>query len=301
MKIDNVSFPYPVLGVSDDIRPTLEETGCENPCIEVSALGDEDFEISVELQLKNEDIQKYIQDGYAEYSVEVSCVSTLFRICKSSREPNFSFVVPKKRLNGKLEFGCYVIVSKDIQNYTNKGLNSDYQGHTINLKKGELLVAYRPSIIPLDIDLKNIRNPKSFITVRKNPNESATNIVFSLDSPKIQILMPDEMYDKYTGKKLAQQEMDTLRASIYLQALTFALLQYSKYKKENYVWVTTLSFRLREDAIRNSFDVDSILEEGSLDEEEIFKLAQVMLNNPYDELIGKMAERATSVGNIIEH
>ena len=39
MRIENVSLPYPVLGISDDIRPTLEETGCSNPDITIEEDG----------------------------------------------------------------------------------------------------------------------------------------------------------------------------------------------------------------------------------------------------------------------
>ena len=55
MRIENVSLPYPVLGISDDIRPTLEETGCSNPVIMISEEGDL-FRISVTLKLENNDI-----------------------------------------------------------------------------------------------------------------------------------------------------------------------------------------------------------------------------------------------------
>ena len=72
MRIENVSLPYPVLGISDDIRPTLEETDCSNPVITISEEGDL-FRISVTLKLKNNDIVNYIQDEFAEFSVEVSC------------------------------------------------------------------------------------------------------------------------------------------------------------------------------------------------------------------------------------
>ena len=35
MRTENVSLPYPVLGISDDITPSLEETGCSSPIITI--------------------------------------------------------------------------------------------------------------------------------------------------------------------------------------------------------------------------------------------------------------------------
>ena len=52
MRIENVSLPYPVLGISDDIIPTLEETGCSAPRINLEEEGDS-IKISVELKLEN--------------------------------------------------------------------------------------------------------------------------------------------------------------------------------------------------------------------------------------------------------
>lgn len=167
MKTENVSFPYPVLGISDDITPSLEETGCASPEIIIAEHGD-DFRISVSLKLENSDILNYINEESAEYSVEVSCHSTMLRRCIKSSIPNFSFTIEKKLLNGKLDFESYVIVKKDIVNYKNKGLNPDYEGHLINLHKGDVLVAYNKCSIPLDLDLRNIRNIKSFMTVQRN-------------------------------------------------------------------------------------------------------------------------------------
>ena len=139
MRTENVSLPYPVLGISDDIRPTLEETGCSDPSIKLTEEGSS-FRISVTLNLDNSDILNYIQDGSAEYTVEVSCKTTMFRKSITSSIPSFSFLIEKKLLNGKLEFECYVIAKKDIFDYKNAGLNSDYEGHVINLHKGDLLV-----------------------------------------------------------------------------------------------------------------------------------------------------------------
>ena len=167
MRTDNVSFPYPVLGISDDIMPTLLETGCSNPEISIDEEGDK-FRIYVTLKLKNASILQYIKNEFAEFSVEVSCHSTMYRKCVTSPNPEFSFTIDKKLLNGKLDFESFVIVKKDIKNYKNDGLNSDYEGHTINLHKGDLLVAYCKCSIPLNLDLRNVRNMKSFMTIQ-NP------------------------------------------------------------------------------------------------------------------------------------
>lgn len=300
MKIDNVSFPYPVLGINDDIRPTLEETKCSSPQITL----EEDisnFYVNVDIKLKNKDILNYIKNGDAEYSVEASCQSTLFRLCKTSDAPTFSFSIKKTDLNGKITFEAFVVAKRDIANYQNEGLNPDYAGHNITIKKGELLVAYKPTFFPLDLDLKNIRAPKSFMAVRKNPDDLAKLVEYDLESPKIQILLPANQFETFKTKKLAQNSKDTLKASLFLNALFFALLHFQEYKYKDYVWVRTLEFRLCEESIVNEFDLEELFnpENEEDNSSEIFKLAQAMLNTPFGSLFDKLAEDNATIDTII--
>lgn len=106
MKIEDVSFPYPVLGISDDVSPALPEKDVVISYIEVSP---HDLEFTVDLQFDNDDIARYINDGFAEYSVEINCRSTLFRKCVKSDSSHIVFRVDKYRLHNKVSFECYVI------------------------------------------------------------------------------------------------------------------------------------------------------------------------------------------------
>lgn len=306
MKTENVSFPYPVLGISDDILPSLEETGCADPDITIVEEG-ESFRISVSLKLMNSDILNYISDESAEYSVEVSCHSTMLRKCITSAKPDFSFTIEKKLLNGKMEFESYVIVKNDIVNYKNMGLNPDYEGHIINLHKGDVLVAYKKCSIPLDLDLRNIRNIKSFMSVQRNSRENEHSVMYDLDSPKILILLPDKMMDEYNKKPANNEDGEKrkgiLKASLYLQALTYALLNYHKYKEEKgYTWVNALTYRMNEPDLREH--CKEILHNESSDNDSqnmdnLFKLAQMMLNQPYMGMLKQISISENTVGKIL--
>lgn len=305
MRIENVSLPYPVLGISDDIRPTLEETGCSNPVILISEEGDL-FRISVTLKLKNNDIVNYIQDEFAEFSVEVSCHSTMYRNCISSSTPVFSFTVEKKLLNGRLDFESFVIASKDIFNYRNEGLNPDYEGHVINLHKGDLLVAYNKCSIPLNLDLRNIRNMKSFMTVQRSNNPNEHTVTYELESSKILIILPEEMMEEYNKKPSNTSEPKErkviLKASLYLNALTYALLNYQKYKDRDLMWVNALSYRMKEPDIKD-FCKDIINFDSSNSDSQnmdyLFKLAHMMLNQPYLGMLKQISTDNNIVGPII--
>lgn len=300
MKIDDVSFPYPVLGISDDIRPTLEETNCERPIIEVYQEGINVY-VDIQVALENKDILNYIEKGFAEFIVEVSCPSTLYRHCESFKSFNHKFSIPQSRLNNELDFETFVIAKREILNYQNEGLNSDYKGCTINLHKGDLLVAYLPSNVPLDMDLRNIRNPKSFIDVTKNSDPNVKQVCFNLEDQKIQILLPEDSFSKYQD---AKSQKNTLRASLYLDALVYALLHYGKYKKSERLWVRTLKYRMQEEVIRNAIniDIDELYEEEKNMEEiidDVYKIAQTMLNLPYAELLDELSKLKDNVGPLV--
>ncbi len=304
MRTENVSLPYPVLGISDDIIPSLEETGCAKPDITITEEG-ELFRVTVFLKLENVDILKYIQEEFAEYSVEMSCHSTMLRVCKSSPRPEFSFTIEKKLLNGKLDFESFVIVKKDILDYKNHGLNADYDGHIINLHKGDLLVVYNKCSIPLNLDLRNIRNIKSFMTVQRNTRENEHSVTYDLDSSKILILLPNEMMDEYNKKSTSggedEKRKTILKASLYLQALTYALLNYNAYKDKEHMWVNALTYRMNEPDIKD-FCKDIIghdaNDSNSENMEDLFKLAHMMLNQPYLGMLRQISTSENYVGQI---
>ena len=306
MKIKDVSLPYPVLGINDDIMPTLEETGCSEPDIKVFEEGDS-FRISVVLKLKNDDILNYIKKGFAEFSVEMSCPSTMFRGCFTSPSPEFDFMVEKRLLNGILDFETFVIVKKDINDYRNEGLNSDYDGHIINLHKGDLLVAYEKSSIPLNLDLRNIRNMKSFMKVLKNDREDERSVTYDLDGPKILIYLPEDMMIEYNKKSSDPSEnkkrKQILKASIYVQALIFALIHYQEYKDSDHMWVNALTYRMKEDDLKD-ICADILNEEfigyDMQNMEDLFKLAHMMLNQPYMDMLKQISAGGNNVEQIID-
>lgn len=288
MRIDNVSFPYPVLGISDDIKPTLEDTNCESPVINVYKDGT-NIVISIQISLENEDIINYIEKDDAEFSLEVSCPATLYRHCETFKTLQHTFSIPQSKLNVELNFETYVIVKRAIQNYTNRGLNPDYNGHIINLNKGDLLVAFRPSRKSLDVDLRNIRNPKSFISVDKNSDPQTKHVCYNLEDQKIQILLPESLFEKYQRIK---DEKVLFKASLYFDAVVFALNRFAQHKSKNYLWVRTLKYRMQEKDILNAFDndLDDLFDGDGKEDitDEIYKLAQIMLEFPYNGLMNKI-------------
>ena len=183
-----------------------------------------------------------------------------------------------------------ILLILDILDYKNVGLNSDYEGHTINLHKGDLLVAYSKCSFPINIDLRNVHNLKSFMQVVKNERTNERSVTYDLTTSKILILLPEEMMIEYNKKNTNDIDKEkhrkaVLKASLFLEALTYALLRYKEFRdREDLMWVNALTYRMQEPDIRDFCEKSLIREDSSDDDismDDLFKLAQMMLNQPY--------------------
>ncbi len=108
MKLNNISLPYPVLGMSDDIIPLL-------PPDSVSVELNEDvsnYNFTITLKFNNEDISCLIKDDKAEFSCEYECARTMLRCCKKTNEHTFKIEIPRQDINGRINFNCFVSVKK---------------------------------------------------------------------------------------------------------------------------------------------------------------------------------------------
>ena len=106
MKTNNISFPYPVLGVGDDILPVLPED-----CIHVNTSNDtHNYYFDITLKYENKDIRNLVESGYAEYTCEVECIKTLLRKSIPHPTDKFRIQIPRKIVNGRVTFSCFISV-----------------------------------------------------------------------------------------------------------------------------------------------------------------------------------------------
>ena len=76
MKYKNVSLPYPVLGIYDDVYPLLGDD-----CIQMSdpVKTATEYQFGIDLKQGNKDIAQLVNEGKAEYACEVTCRGTFLR------------------------------------------------------------------------------------------------------------------------------------------------------------------------------------------------------------------------------
>jgi hypothetical protein len=272
MNINNISLPYPVLGISDDIIPALPENA-----IQFSLSADmRNYNFEIELNFNNQDIQYLIDDELAEFSCEYECARTMLRNCLTSKSNIFKISIPRNHISGRINFNCFISVKASIPKYKNKGFNADYDGYTFNMEPGDIL-AYFPSFhYDADIRYDKLQAAGSFMQIRESSLHS--DVYFDIAGNKIEILLPKEHYELYCNPNV-KGEAEIIHSSLVLNALTFALLNIESH--EQTTWAKTIYYRLDTEEGISREDLD--------DPSAVIVLAQKLLKDPYKRLFNKMS------------
>ena len=276
MKNKDVCFPYPVLGIGDDVGP--------KPSLTAQITEEKEFFIvKINLDMQNEDITKLIQEESAVYSCEIDCPATFFRRIERSSEPSFEIKIRRTDVARRVNFECTVTVTKSINGYSNSQFHEDYLGFSFNLEPGDLLAFIGKLHYDADIKYDKLQTAGSFMTII--PGHDEKNTVFYLNNPKIEIQLPPELYQDYKMSFNGPgKHVDIFHSSMVLNALVYALLNYDKDEHGEKLWARTLKYRIDlEPGLRKYSDV---LE--NKDPLKILELAQALLANPYKRLLVTM-------------
>ena len=201
MNLNNVSFPYPVLGSYDDILPTPEE-----PKVEV--FQDKDFyHFVIELNYNNPDIRKLVENNYADYVCEVKCEMTRYVKCYAGKILHFQIDIPRKNVAGRIVFSCTITVKRTIKDYINKGFHPDYFGHTFTMEPGDILGIFPQFYYVADIKYDKLKAVGTFMEIAETKDDIPKTI---LENDKIELLLPSELYQLYKNSPAVNSQSDIL-------------------------------------------------------------------------------------------
>lgn len=274
MKLNNVSLPYPVLGINDDVFPLLND---DCLVVDVSNSDTSEYVFEITLKQENEDITKLIENGFAEYVCEVDCSRTFFKKCYTANVPRFVITIPRERVAREIEFTCFVLAKEKIYNYENSRFNIDYKGYTFDLEQGDLLVVFPPFLYSVDIKYDKLQVAGSFMQIREGVNLDVT--FFDISGDKIEILLPTPLYNIYRDVLANDNDfIEIIHSSIVFNALVYAL--YNIKENESTTWARTIKYRIVQEKMLNEFDLEDITK--------IPELAQALLGDPYKRLFNKL-------------
>lgn len=277
MKLSNISFPYPVLGVNDDITPGLTE---DSVVIKFDKSNSTKYGLAVSLKFDNPDIVALIEDGYAQYVCEVDCVKTNLRKSVQWHEPEFTFEIDRKSVSGNVELKCYVTVIKPIENYVNSGFHEDYQGAIFNLSPGDILVGFPMRSFVADRKFDKLKSATSFMQIRHDKDHDYTN--FELTPTAIDIKLPTKLFNIFnSGIGLSYAEV--IHSSLAHSALLTALYEINSYPASH--WAQAIIELLKnDDSLKDFYEI----EDGKIRFTDTIHVATMLLKDPYDRMLRKL-------------
>ena len=278
MNLSDISLPYPVLGVNDDVMPVL-------PADAVTVVNGEDdkcFTFSISLKYNNNDILWLVEQGSAVYTCEYECSKTMMRQCVKAATPQFNIAIPRTAVAGRINFNAYVTVVKPISDYVNSGFNDDYVGTAFDMEPGDILAAFPSWSYDADIDYAKLQAAGSFMMIRENKN--IADVLFNLEEDRIMIELPPRHYDAYCNNAV-KGSAHIIHSSIVFNALTFALLHIDGHKDT--LWARTIDYRLRTEEEFKGKDIN--------DPSDILVIAQRLLKDPYMRMFDRMISDANTV------
>ena len=290
MNYKNISLPYPVLGISDDIYPLLKEGECIR--FAEPEKTPTDFVFHINLKHENEDIHQLIRDGKAEYACEIRCNQTFLRRCITSSSPFFDVTLSRREVQGRVNFTCFVVAKEPIHGYNNSLFNTDYRGFTFDLEKGDLLVIFPQAYYNTEIKYDKLFAAGSFMQIIE-AEQGETDTKFNLDEDRIMIELPHELFVQYElcGNKFPE----IVHSSLVHNALVYALLRLDEYKDSGKLWADSLLHRLGTEPALQQYDYADV--------EDVFALADALLQNPYARLMNSLEnldDRLTSPSSLEE-
>ncbi len=279
MKYKNVSLPYPVLGIHDDVYPLLED-GCVQMDDPIKTAVD--YRFGITLTQRNRDITKLVSEGKAEYACEVTCKNTFLRKCYHSDEPRFDIKIGRKDVSGHIDFQCYIAARVDIPNYTNNDFNEDYYGFSFDLEVGDMLAVFPLAWWNTDIKFDKLYAAGSFMQIVEAA-EGIDKTWFNLDDDRILIEMPHELFVQY--QRIGNSFPEVIHSSIVHNALVYALSNLGEYQEKGKLWADSLMARMA-DAQLQQYDLS--------DMSQVFQVADILLQDPYKRLLDSLEKYADS-------
>ena len=279
MKYKNVSLPYPVLGICDDVYPLLGDD-CIRMADPVKTISG--YRFIIDLSQGNDDISTLISKGKAEYACEVTCKKTYVRKCFKSSTPHFDISLDRTEVAGRIDFQCYIAVCEPLPRYSNRDFNEDYHGFTFDLEPGDMLAVFPLAWWNTDIKFDKLFAAGSFMQIIEAA-DGVENTWFNLDNDRILIEMPHDLFVQY--QRIGNSFPEVIHSSIVHNALVYALSNLPEYQDKGKLWADSLMARMSE-AQFQQYDLSDMTQ--------VFRVADLLLQDPYKRLLDKLESIAVA-------
>lgn len=277
MKLNNISFPYPVLGVNDDIFPLLGE---DSLVVAYDSSNVQSYKIHIIFKINNSYIENLIFQGKAVYVCEIDCVKTNFRHTYTCESPEFSFEVDRRKVSASVNINCFVTAIESIPNYKNPGFHDDYKGSVFSLTPGDILVGLPQRSFFADKKFDKLQSATTFMQIRQDLDHEYTNFDFS--NHTIDIKLPTDLWNIYNSG-IGNSYAEVIHSSIAYNALLAALMEINSNPTK--MWAQALVKLITNNPeLSDAYSIDGELIHFT----DLTKVATILLKDPYKRLFNKL-------------
>jgi len=276
MKLENNTFPYPVLSLNTEFKLDNEFLPGNFFSVEVSdnIIGQSKYELTIQYKLNNDDLQALINDGKAQVIAHMESGLTSFRtvIPFENNQDILIYEIDDKKIVDTIDLTVMIIANVALDSYSNNGFNNELYGDNFivqNIVKGDIL-AFAPTIeIKLEVEDVASKGTRTFIKIAKS---SETLLSIDLDSDDIRIKLPEKAYEIY-GQLQNAKEIKLANTTLLLPALMMAIDDIKDEESSNniYLWNKELSQFIFD---KLKYNKENIINVPSIE------VAQKILNNP---------------------
>lgn len=270
MNKDNLKFPYPVLGHSDDVDNTW---GCT-----YTTICDEEY-ITFKVDVTNSfsSLVDLIDDHKAVYACEVQCSYTFMRKVFTSDQPTFEINIARNEIRNFVELTMYVIVTESTPMYQSSAFKKVVQDNIKffpRLEVGEILAILPTYTLPVDIDYSTI-NKQPIVELRKS-NDDFVRTEYERDI--IQVMLPDKLFMQLNNMKDNSSYLSIFHSSFITNALLEAIPHMRDEACKNKQWSKKIHLLIDSDPKFDNLDPKY----------DTSKLVQLLLENPYMRMINDL-------------
>lgn len=269
MNIEYKLYPYPVLNYfSDDYVNSVFTSN-----LQVNKQGNN---IILELTGNTDDegLLELIGKGLADYVFHIECSSTSYRNIVKSQSGKETVAIPESKLDNKVNICFFIVAKKDLENYSNKNFNQDYEGISFNIDKANILAIARQFNVDIEKEKDNLAQvPSIFLIIKKESNKK-DGIEIDMLQDKLQIFLSKKDYEHYALLSKGSYQ-PLLHSSIIFPALIYVFENLKKSDLETFEdfnWFKTVKKVL--------YNIDIDLTQEALEREHSYDLAQKIINYP---------------------
>lgn len=268
MSLNAISYPYPVLGNSDDISGGVME-----PDIGYT-ITDEAIQLRVtNLRTGHTGIDTLVTDNHALWQIRVKCSRTYMRENFVTQGPDWSINLIGPEYEGSVKIETRVIAVVDIPSYSPLNSHSDYDGVNFQIKSGEMLAIGPDFSFHVDKVYDPLKAPVASLLKVEEGDHNTGPYQLILDDDFILVRLSKADWLEYPG--IRDRVPALLHSTIVMPAIAAAIPEMEK--NQSTLWAGRLK---------------AIIEEKNINIDHPLMTAQELLNSPlkrtFDEVNAKL-------------